>query len=78
MTIVEDQTNGNEEEELGIYEDKGSGTDLSDSETLKDKVISNNSSYIISALKQFYLCSWTRSFILVFKELCACTFRTIS
>ena len=44
MTIVEDQTNGNEEEELGIYEDKGSGTDLSDSETLKDKVISTNSS----------------------------------
>lgn len=24
-----------EEEELGIYEDKGSGTDLSDSETIK-------------------------------------------
>lgn len=27
-----------EEEELGIYEDKGSGTDLSDTETLKHEL----------------------------------------
>ena len=31
-------SNREEEEELGIYEDKGSGTDLSDTETVKQEL----------------------------------------